>query len=290
MRNIVKTQTNMFTKVIEEIEIDLNSRDEIPMILQGIQALYGDEQSRTKLFALLKDLFPNRVSLNHGRPGMNLWQIFVLGLIRLTCNCDYDKLSDLANNHKTLRQFLGNSLFDNRSYSRQTLVDNLSLFTTDLLEEINKEVVTSGYRLCGNKSPSACRIDSFVMESNVHYPTDITLIWDGVRTLISLFSKSCKEHSIGGWRESNSFFKKVKKGLRHCQNIRKRTPRKAKSIEEKIVAEKEATELYYTLAMNIVSKAEISLVHLKQSSCSEKRIKKMTFFIEKNATHSITTH
>ncbi len=281
MRNIVEIRTNMFTKIIEEIEIDLNSRDEIPIILQGLQALYRDEESRVKLVTHLETLLPKEVNQNRGRPGMNVWQILVLALIRLSCNCDYDKLSDLANNHKTLREFLGHSVFDKASYSRQTLVDNLSFFTPKLLEKINKEVVISGYRLCSNQSPSACRIDSFVMESNVHYPTDITLIWDGVRTLISLLSKNCKEHSIGGWRESKSLFKKVKKGLRHCQNIRKRSPKTAKSIEAKIIVEKEATEAYYTLAMNIISKAEVSLIHLKQSSCSEKSIKKISFFIDK---------
>ena len=42
-----------------------------------------------------------------GRPGMSLWQIFVLSQVRLCLNISYDRLHDLANNHALLRQILG---------------------------------------------------------------------------------------------------------------------------------------------------------------------------------------
>ena len=76
--------------------------------------------------------------MNNGRPGMSLWKIFVLGVLRLDLSCDYDRLCELANNHKTIRQMLGHSdIFDNDSYNLQTLKDNVSLLKADLLEEIN---------------------------------------------------------------------------------------------------------------------------------------------------------
>ena len=42
-----------------------------------------------------------------GRRGMNYWEISVLAAARLGCNLDYDKLQDLAENHRNLRQIMG---------------------------------------------------------------------------------------------------------------------------------------------------------------------------------------
>jgi len=53
---------------------------------------------------------------------MDLWRIFVLGTLRLCCNWDYDKLMEIANNHKTLRQILGHGSGEqDYNYSLQTL-------------------------------------------------------------------------------------------------------------------------------------------------------------------------
>ena len=41
-----------------------------------------------------------------GRPGMSLWSILVLGVLRLGLNCDYDRVMELANEHRTLREML----------------------------------------------------------------------------------------------------------------------------------------------------------------------------------------
>ena len=43
---------------------------------------------------------------------MELWKIFVLGVLRLSLNCDYDRLQSLANNYKTIRQMLDHGVLD----------------------------------------------------------------------------------------------------------------------------------------------------------------------------------
>ena len=40
---------------------------------------------------------------------MNLWNIFVMGVLRLDLNWDYDRLHDQVNNHLQIRQMLGHS-------------------------------------------------------------------------------------------------------------------------------------------------------------------------------------
>ena len=118
---------------------------------------------------------------------MNQWTILVLGCLRLCLNADFDRLHELANQHRTLRlipsvaQVLGIADWDDKTFALQTLKDNLALFTPALLARINQAVVEAGYTLLGKKNtpaPAAGRCDSFVVETDVHYPTDITLLYD----------------------------------------------------------------------------------------------------------------
>jgi hypothetical protein len=92
---------------IPEVKVNLNCRDEIIPILRALQQVYADVPVRCELFALVgKDINPD-TSRKHGRRGLNYWEIMVLGAARLGCNLDYDKLQDLAENHRRLRQIMG---------------------------------------------------------------------------------------------------------------------------------------------------------------------------------------
>ncbi len=43
------------------------------------------------------------------------------------------------------------------------------------------------------------RCDSFVVETDVHYPTDITLLWDALRKLIIACGRVNRRLGLGGW-------------------------------------------------------------------------------------------
>ena len=76
----------------------------------------------------------------------------MLGTLRLNCNWDYDKLQEIANNHITLRQMLGHGFFDSTTkYALQTLKDNVSLLTPEVLDKINQIVVKAGHSLVCKK-------------------------------------------------------------------------------------------------------------------------------------------
>jgi len=112
MRKIIEMQMKFGQVNIPNIPIDLQSRDEIPQLLLGLQALYNDLSVRKEVFAILEDIIPDSVDTGNGRPGMDLWKILVLGTLRLNCNWDYDKTHEMANNHKTLRELLGHTIYD----------------------------------------------------------------------------------------------------------------------------------------------------------------------------------
>jgi IS5 family transposase len=227
MRKVIDNQMKFGEVDISKIEFDPRSRDEIPKLLMGLQEIYCNRKVRDQVFTVLQGLIPEGVDQNNGRRGMDLWKILVLGTLRLCCNWDYDKLMDIANNHKTLRQMLGHgSLYDDYYYPLQTLKDNLSLFTPEVLDRINRIVLEHGHQLIGKKKDDEglkASCDSFVVETDVHYPTDTNLLFDAMRKVIVLTMAICDDLGVSGWRKGVYNLKKVKRYFRSAQQIKRST-------------------------------------------------------------------
>jgi hypothetical protein len=146
MRLVKNKQMQLEEVDITKIKLDSKSRDDIPKILAGLQHLYSNKEIREQIFKALEKMIPSKVNKDNGRPGMQLWQIFVLGMLRLNLNIDYDRLQSLANQYKNIRQMLGHGSWDKTYYKCQTLKDNLRLFTPEILDEINQMVVMEEIR------------------------------------------------------------------------------------------------------------------------------------------------
>ncbi|NVN91425.1 MAG: hypothetical protein HXX11_12600 [Desulfuromonadales bacterium] len=87
---------------------------------------------------------------------MEQWKILVLGTLRLGLNADYDRIHELANQHHTIRQMLGHGFMDDmKEYNLQSLKDNLCLFTPEILDRINQEVVKAGHLLLKKTPPTS---------------------------------------------------------------------------------------------------------------------------------------
>ena len=55
MRHIRNPQMELGEIRIEDIELDMKSRDDIPALLMGLRFLYSDETFRVRLFALMDE-------------------------------------------------------------------------------------------------------------------------------------------------------------------------------------------------------------------------------------------
>ncbi len=151
MRQTQSKQLQLGEIDIASIQLDTRSRDDVPQILLGLQHLYTNKKIRNLVFSLLEELIPRNVSSINGRPGMHLWKILVLGILRLNLNWNYDRLREMANQHSTIRQMLGHGFDDSEQYKLQTIKDNISLFTPELLAKINAVVVAAGHDVVGKK-------------------------------------------------------------------------------------------------------------------------------------------
>jgi len=215
------------------------------------------------------DIVPDDVDTNNGRSGMDLWKILVLGTLRLSCNWDYDKLMDIANNHRTLRLMLGENAMGYESlYALQTLKDNISLFTPEVLDRINQIVVEYGHEVIGEKAEGnlTASCDSFVVEADVHYPTDINLLLDAMRKTILLTMSLCDDSGLPGWRQGSHLLKKVKKLFRKAQQLKRSTSKdesKREKREQLIIA---AHLSYLELAEALIARAKETLLAVSSPS------------------------
>ena len=152
MRQVQPLQLKLGEIDIASIQFNPRSRDDIPQLLRGLQYLYSEEKIRKSLFQLLVTITPEDVDTHNGRPGLSLWKILVMGTLRLNLNWDYDRLLEMVNNHKTIREMLGHGLHDEgEPYKLQTLKDNVRLLTPELLDQVNQLVVGAGHRVLKKK-------------------------------------------------------------------------------------------------------------------------------------------
>jgi IS5 family transposase len=105
-----------------------------------------------------------------------------------------------------------------KQYSLQTLKDNIGLLDKETLDEINELVVKTGHSYKKSNPPAVLqagklnvKIDTYVLETNVHFPTDINLLWDAGRKSIDLISQIITDIDIEtGWRKHNDWHKRLK--------------------------------------------------------------------------------
>ncbi len=78
-----------------------------------------------------------------------------------------------------------------------------------------------------------------MVETNVHYPTDINLLNDAMRKIITLAAKLCTLCGLTEWRQSSHNIRKIKQSFRKTQKLKRSTsknPDKKKEREKIIIA------------------------------------------------------
>jgi transposase, IS5 family len=266
MRKVKEPQLQIGQVRIEKIVIDPSSRDDIPKLLLGLQQLYHNEDLRQQLLERLSALLPPGAAAQTGRPGMELWRMFVLGVLRTGAGLDYDRLQELANEHATLRQMLGHGMLDrNQRYPLQTIKDNVSRFTPELAAELNELVVRGGYAVLGKDLGQGLqgRADSFVVETNVHYPTDLTLAMDALRVGIRRIARASRQAGLAGWRQSKCLIRRLKQLVRRMTKMKRSTSSDETKKQQQLKALKKVCREFLAASQAYLARMATSMQELQ---------------------------
>ena len=219
MRKHYAKQRRFDCTPIAEIMLNYDCRDEMIPVLAGLQYVYTCNSLRNKVVSLVAQDINEESRRDVGRPGLDDWQVVVLAAVRLGCNFDYDKLQDQAENHRALRTMLGvGEWVEDESFSARRIRDTLCQLEPATIAAIDHAIIGHGQELHGEAAESV-RADSFVIETNIHYPTESSLIGDGMRKIIPLCVDLAAEIGQSGWRQNKHLLKCVKMLVRTIAQI-----------------------------------------------------------------------
>lgn len=236
MRQRFEQQLDLRITAISDIHIPTKSRDELPPVLRALQHIFITPELNEQIFQLLEETIC-KDKKKTGRKGMDLWHVLVLGVLRHALDTNWDRLHLMANGDRYVRNILGVlPLGEDDEFQYQTILDNVSLLDESLLSSINDIVAAAGHSLVKKKEEDALKqrrlskskradilqdtlalelkSDSYALETNVHFPTDLNLLWDSTRKCIDTITHLRSLIELSGWRKIKDIHKELKSQFR----------------------------------------------------------------------------
>lgn len=219
MRKSYSRQLRLDSPPIDQVELNYECRDGIVPVLRSLQHVYSKPDVTEKIMQLISRDINGETSAKRGREGMDYWHILVLAGVRLGCNYTYDQMHDLSENHIKLRAIMGLGSWDEETeFKWRTIRNNVCRLSPQTIDEISHLFVVEGHEI-DPEAIKRLRADSFVIETNIHYPTESSLIRDGLRKILEICSELAVGDSILGWRQHQHLWKRVKQLAREIDRI-----------------------------------------------------------------------
>jgi len=150
-------------------------------LLQGISDLLDQHSSLVEM--VYRDLVRGLKKPTTGREGMEAERVLRSFVLQRIKNWDLRELRERVADSYTLRQFT--TFHSNSVPSHQSFHRAFTRLTPATLGALNEAVVQAAVQL-EVEDGKKLRVDSTVVETNIHHPTDSTLLWDSVRVLTRL--------------------------------------------------------------------------------------------------------
>ena len=142
---------------------------------------------------VLRDINPGKDSLI-GRPGMTAEQVFRAYILKGRHNCSYRKLSELTDDSISAREFMKIAPFK-AGFDFKTLHGNISSISESTIDFIN-EALKNYSLLEGIEDGNITRTDATTIETNIHHPTDWSLMHDCIRVLSRIMTRLFELHGV----------------------------------------------------------------------------------------------
>ncbi len=135
-----------------------------------------------------------QIDPNKGRAGMTAEQTLRAFVVKQMNGFSYEELAFHLGDSNTYRSFCRLGI-DQRPPDKSTLQKNIKHVRAETWETINRQLVVYA-AASGIESGKKVRADCTVVESNIHHPTDSSLLWDSVRVLVRLMSEANEDFGL----------------------------------------------------------------------------------------------
>ena len=159
-----------------------------------------------------------------GANGMTAEQAVRAAIVKQMFNFSYKELAFHIVDSKSLRRFMRIGIAD-KGFKKSTLNNNIKALSPQTWEAINGQLVQYAAEEKIEKAREV-RIDCTVVESNIHEPTDSSLLWDSVRVLTRLLHRAKEDYGLRIWFHDHS--RRAKRRLLGIMNSRSKKDRKIK--------------------------------------------------------------
>jgi len=153
-----------------------------------------------------------------GRKGLTPSQVLRSLILMRVKDWDYRELRERINDGYTLRSFtdfLSQPVPKHHAFNRA-----FNRLTPETLQAVNELVVQAAVDL-GLEDGNKLRVDTTVVQTDIHHPTDNTLLWDTVRVITRLVGRLDRAVRRG----VNGFYNRARAARRRMQEIQRLTPK-----------------------------------------------------------------
>ncbi len=141
-------------------------------------------------------------------------------LIKQMNGFSYEELTFHLGDSVTYRAFCRFGALE-RTPARSTLSENLKKICPETLEAVDQQLVGWAVERKIEKGRKV-RIDATVTESNIHAPTDSSLLFDGVRVLVRLLHRAGRHFGVGHFSDHQKRAKRRALAILHTGSAKKR--------------------------------------------------------------------
>ena len=166
-----------------------------------------------------------------GRRGLSAPQVLRSLVLMRVKNWDYRELRERIADGITLRQF---TAFHGEPVPRHDAFNRgFNRLTPQTLKDINARVVQAAVAR-GLEDGNKLRVDTTVVQTDIHHPTDNTLLWDVVRVVSRLVGQLA---AVLERRRFKDFRDRTRAGRRRMQEIQRMTMRQRQEQQTEIYRE-----------------------------------------------------
>jgi IS5 family transposase len=174
--------------------------------------------------------FQEQFGTKRGRPSVPVATYLRMMYLKDRYQMGYETLVEEMQDHIKWRKFCQIPM-DKQVPDSTTLIKLTQKYGPEMIEAVNQQILVNlkEQRIIKGKK---LRLDSTVVESNIHYPTDVGLLADSVRTITRIV-KQVKEQGHAAKIKFRDRTRSVKKViLKIAKNLRRKTQSKKESIKE----------------------------------------------------------